>query len=283
MSTKILITGSAGYIGSRLISELIKGDHDIIGLDRLRSQRPSSNPDPHLRFFETDIADISTIPAATTSEANILVHAAALVHRASQDLSRENYFRVNHLGTKNILASLDPASLEHIIFLSTVSVYGKAAKQHTPDENTSPLPVDFYGESKLAAENEIIAFCDSSKIPYTILRMVPVYGPDFLVNLNKRILLPKKIGFYRISTGKQKISLCSIGNVTRALSQCMNNPVCFNETFIVKDGEDYSLEEIILFYKKHLGYKHTPVIRIPEIFPKLFIKGTMHLLPPEGS
>lgn len=66
-----------------------------------------------------------------------------------------------------------------IFFLSTVSVYGDMPVGVVPDENTQTHPEDFYGESKLAAEDAIREFSERYKIPHTIFRLVPVYGDFF--------------------------------------------------------------------------------------------------------
>jgi nucleoside-diphosphate-sugar epimerase len=282
MKDNILITGSAGFIGSRLVEVLHEKGYNIIGLDLAR---PKTNSDSHrnrIQHFEADISEASRLPAGLPRNVSILVHAAALVHQTSQDLSRENYFKVNHLGTKNILAALDTDALKHVIFLSTVSVYGKIPPHISPDESTPPYPLDFYGESKLAAEKEIIAFADLHKIPYTILQLVPVYGKEFLLNLNKRIFLPKRIGFYKISSGKQRISLCSVDNVAKALLHCLNHSACFNQTFIIKDNKDYTLREVISFYKDNLGFQKKPVFIIPKAIPRLALPFIRMLFPRKG-
>ena len=60
-----------------------------------------------------------------------------------------------------------------------MSVYGGISDNIAPDKDTPANPKDFYGESKLAAENEIREFSEKYHIPYTIFRLVPVYGDFF--------------------------------------------------------------------------------------------------------
>ena len=175
----------------------------ILGIDLYASNIDDLQKYPNFAFYKADITKPLTF-SNEFKQADILVHCAALVHRSSKDLSKENYFKVNVNGTKNILQFLDKNKLRQIIFLSTVSVYGNSVLITAPDENTSINPGDHYGESKAKAEEEIRDYSMAGGIPYTILRLTPVYGKDFLLNIKKRIYLPRQFAFYKISSGNQK-------------------------------------------------------------------------------
>ncbi|MFX0134135.1 MAG: NAD-dependent epimerase/dehydratase family protein [Candidatus Hodarchaeota archaeon] len=278
----ILITGINGYIGSEAAKSLLKKDYKIIGFDLNSSNINYLAKNSNFKFFKADITDITTFPDELRN-VDILIHCAALVHKRSRDLSRENYFRINHQGTKNILSFLDKKRLKLIIFLSTVSIYGALAHEMIPDENTPPSPDDYYGESKLAAENEIQEFSKNNSIPFTILRLAPVYGENFLLNINKRIYFPKKIFFYKISSGKQRISLCSIHNVIDVISYNIDRNNHLNKIYIVKDTEDYTINEIINIFKETFAQEHKPVIKIPYLIPETFSEIIDFLLPQKGK
>ncbi|MCX5811779.1 MAG: NAD(P)-dependent oxidoreductase [Proteobacteria bacterium] len=275
------IAGVNGYIGAKIALDFLQKGNKIIGLDSRYENVSSLANNPHFQFFKTDITNATTLPDEVR-EADILVHCAALVHKQSSDLSRENYFRVNCEGTKNILNFLDKGRLKQIIFLSTVSVYGDISNNVAPDENTPTNPEDFYGESKLAAENAIRGFSEKYHIPYTIFRLVPVYGDLFLLNINKRIYLPGKIAFYKIGAGRQCLSLVSVNNVVDIVAACINNPLFFNETFIVKDVEDYSINGIIATFKDMYSQRGKPVVRIPLCIPETAFK-LLGLVMPEKA
>jgi nucleoside-diphosphate-sugar epimerase len=267
----ILTTGINGYIGSKIAQALLGEGGKIIGVDLSPENILPLANNPNFQFFKADITKAATFPDEAR-EADILIHCAALVHKKSSDLSRENYFRVNCKGTKNILNFLDKDRLKQIVFLSTVSVYGDISDNIAPDEDTPANPEDFYGESKLAAENEIREFSQKYHIPYTIFRLVPVYGDFFLLNIHKRIYLPGKKAFYKIGDGEQCLSLVSVNNVVDVVAACINNPSFFNETFIVKDVEDYSINGIIATFKEIYSQGGKPVVRIPLCLPETVFK-----------
>lgn len=194
------------------------------------------------------------------------------MHKRSSDLSRKNYFRVNCEGTENVLDFLDKSRLKQIIFISTVSVYGDLSNGVVPDENSRAAPEDFYGESKLAAENAVRKFSERHKIPYTIFRLTPVYGDLFLLNINKRIYLPGGTAFYKVGAGEQRMSLASVNNVVDVVVDSINNSNYFNETFIVKDMEDYPINDIISSFKDVFSQHSKPVVQVPLCVPESAFK-----------
>ena len=263
----ILITGVNGYIGSKIAFDVLYKDNVIIGLDLNSDSVASLSNNYSYKFIRADITEKVTFPHEI-KEANVLVHCAALVHKRSSDLSKKNYFKINYEGTKNILNFLHKDRLKQIIFLSTVSVYGDISNGVVPDQDTPTTPEDFYGESKLAAENEIKEFSDKYNIPYTIFRLTPVYGDLFLLNINKRIYLPGKTAFYKIGSGNQRQSLVSVNNVVDVVVDSINNSNYFNQTFIIKDGEDYSINEIISTFKDIFSQHNKTVVQVPPCIPE---------------
>jgi len=278
----ILITGVNGYIGSKVAGNLLERGYEIIGVDLNSSNINHLDNSPNFTFFRSDITDITTFPDEL-KQADILIHCAALVHKRSKDLSRENYFKINYQGTKNILSFLDKKKLKQIIFLSTISVYGALTQEIMPDENTPPAPEDFYSESKMAAENEIREFSKNNYIHFTILRLAPVYGKKFLLNINKRVYLPKKMAFYKIASGEQRISLCSVHNLLDIIAHCLNKQSYFNETYIIKDTKDYSVNEIICVFKEVFAQKNKPIIRIPSLIPEIVFGCIGLVMPRKGK
>jgi len=267
----LLVTGVKGYIGSRIaIDELKRGDR-VTGIDARSGNGFPLTHNSGFQLHTADITDSTTFPPEIR-EADIMVHCAALVHKRSSDLSRENYFRINCEGTENVLNFLDKGRLKQIIFLSTVSVYGNISNGIVPDENTRAAPEDFYGESKLAAEKAVRKFSERYKIPYTIFRLTPVYGDLFLLNINKRIYLPGRTAFYKVGAGEQRLSLVSVNNVVDVVLDSINNSNYFNKTFIVKDMEDYSINEIISSFKEIFSQHSKPIVQVPLYVPKAAFK-----------
>ncbi|GAF85313.1 unnamed protein product [marine sediment metagenome] len=282
MRDKILITGVNGYLGSKIAEDLISKNYLILGIDLSDSNIGYLYQKKTFKFFKADITDIRSYPS-DIKKVDILIHCAALVHKRSKDLSRENYFKINHEGTKNIIYFLNKKKLKQIIFLSTVLVYGELAQNVLPDETTPVAPKEYYSQSKIAAENEIRKFAKKYEIPFTIFRLTPVYGKNFLLNINKRVYLPKKIAFYKIGSGQQQISLCSVHNIIDVIANSINNHNYFNETFIIKDKNDYSINEIIFVMREVFNKKRKIVLYIPLLIIKIIFGLITLVFPQKGK
>jgi nucleoside-diphosphate-sugar epimerase len=277
----ILVTGTSGYLGSLIAEELVLRGYEVLGLDLFPPGKASVRSAGY-RFFKADITQPETLPLEIL-RASVLVHCAALVHRKSADLSRENYFKVNCEGTRNLLQALAPTRLRHVVFLSTVSVYGDIKPGRVPDERTPPEPMDFYGRSKVAAEQEVRTFCRKYATSHTIFRLTPVYGRRFLINLEKRVFLPKRVAFYRMGDGCQRLSLVAAGNVVQAVCECLRLRIGCNDTFNLKDRKDYTLNDVISVLRCLYKGPHHPIIGIPRAIPFAAAAALRRLAPKKGS
>lgn len=192
---KILITGSAGFIGSylmqRLLKEGLQGEEvNLVGLDNMNDYY-----DPHLkeyrlkeidkaavgkpyRFVKGDLADKVLIDCLFTEEQfNIVVNLAA---QAGVRYSIENpdaYIQSNMIGFYNILEACRHNPVEHLVYASSSSVYGGNKKVPFSTDDRVDNPVSLYAATKKS--NELFAHCYSKlyDIPTTGLRFFTVYGP----------------------------------------------------------------------------------------------------------
>jgi nucleoside-diphosphate-sugar epimerase len=265
----VCVTGCNGYVGSKLANVLVRDGHYVQGVDVSNLNIKGLTARPNFRFIEADITDRDTLHQLDSVD--VVIHCAALVHREWDNLSKEDYLGVNYDGTKNIMLALQGKRLTQFVFLSTVSVYGESGSD-TPNESTKTNPMDFYGESKLMAEKVIGEFSKSQQVPCAILRLCPVYSRDFLLNVAKRVYLPKRIAFYKISKGDQRLSLCSANNLIDVILACIKAPALYNGTFIIKDRNDYSINEIIAALRKALYQDYRPVVSIPASLLNLFLR-----------
>lgn len=192
---KILITGSAGFIGSylmqRLLKEGLQGEEvNLVGLDnmndyydprlkeyRLKEIDKTAVGKPY-RFVKGDLADKALIDRLFTEEQfNIVVNLAA---QAGVRYSIENpdaYIQSNMIGFYNILEACRHNPVEHLVYASSSSVYGGNKKVPFSTDDRVDNPVSLYAATKKS--NELFAHCYSKlyDIPTTGLRFFTVYGP----------------------------------------------------------------------------------------------------------
>ena len=183
----ILVTGSNGFVGSQLMWELEKLNHNVIGIDI----SPHCNSKPHpetvvgdIRSFE-DLDKVNNIfQTKYNNSLELIIHCAAAKHDFG--ISREEYFSHNQYGTQRLLEFAEKTDIHKLIYLSTVSVFGHP--QGRADEETPYNPDNPYGESKLGGELLCIEW--QKKNPQNeliVLRPTVIYGPHNFANIYKLI------------------------------------------------------------------------------------------------
>ena len=194
----ILVTGSAGFIGSNLVMRLLKEGFKgeavrIVGLDNLNDYYDPSLKEYRLReieklagehpghayaFFRGDLADKSFVDRLfAENRFEIVVNLAA---QAGVRYSIENpdaYIQSNMIGFYNILEACRHNPVEHLVYASSSSVYGGNKKVPFSTDDRVDNPVSLYAATKKS--NELFAHCYSKlyDIPTTGLRFFTVYGP----------------------------------------------------------------------------------------------------------
>ena len=167
---KILVTGGSGYIGTALIKKMIENGHQIRCLDRrIFNISCFQNIGNYLTYFEMIIGDIRIEEdlRKALKDIDAVVNLAAIVGFPSCAQDPVEAWSVNVDGVQ-LLSKLTPLEIP-IIQLSTCSVYGNV-KQKICNENHETNPLTIYAETKLQAENIILARNG------IVLRPVTVYG-----------------------------------------------------------------------------------------------------------
>ncbi len=185
----ILITGSAGFIGSALTQKLLSEGFNVIGIDNLNeyydvnlklSRLETLKKYNNFKFIKCDISD-KILTQNIFNEINpfIVVNLAA---QAGVRYSIENpdaYINSNIMGFYNILeACRHSKNLRHLIFASSSSVYGADSKIPFSTSDMTDHPVSLYAATKKSNELLAYAYNNLYKIQMTGLRFFTVYGPS---------------------------------------------------------------------------------------------------------
>ena len=183
---RILVTGSAGFIGFHMARRLLDEAHEVVGLDgftpyydrnlKLRRheillQRPGFSG------HEAILEDCAALAGIYGAGFDAVYHFAAQAGvRYSLDNPRA-YLDANLTGTFNLLELMRHAPPAHALMASTSSVYGANAKVPFRETDRADLPLTLYAASKKANEEMAHAYSHLFKIPITMLRFFTVYGP----------------------------------------------------------------------------------------------------------
>ncbi|WP_375770428.1 UDP-glucose 4-epimerase GalE [Archangium gephyra] len=172
---RVLVTGGAGYIGSVVTEELLRGGDQAVVYDSLYKGHREAVVEG-ATFVKGDLLDTALLRETLAQH-----HIEAVVHMAADSLVGESvkdpakYYRTNVLGGLSLLDAMREAGVKNLVFSSTAAVYGEPAKQ--PIEESDPTePTNPYGETKLAFERALRWYDAAHGLKYVSLRYFNAAG-----------------------------------------------------------------------------------------------------------
>ena len=241
---KILVTGSAGFIGSALSIRLLEDGHDVVGIDnfndyydvQLKHDRVSLAKDyENYSIYKMDVADKTSILNLFKKENfDRIIHIAA---QAGVRYSIENphaYIDANIYGFMNILEACRKFPVEHLVYASTSSVYGFNKSMPFKETVGTNHPVSLYAASKKSNELMAHTYSHLFSVPCTGLRFFTVYGPwgrpDMaLFKFTKNILNGLPIDVY--GHGEQSRDFTYIDDIVEGVVRAMSIKAIGSEKF----------------------------------------------------
>lgn len=172
---RVLVTGGAGYIGSVVGEELLRNGHEVVVYDNLSRGHRDAVPDG-ASFIQADLLEAETLREALRAR-----RIEAVVHMAADSLvgeSTENpakYYRNNLMASLTLLETMRECGVKRFVFSSTVSVYGEP-KTVPITEDAPQLPVNPYGDTKLAFERSLHWYDRAYAMRYVSLRYFNAAG-----------------------------------------------------------------------------------------------------------
>ena len=184
---RILVTGSAGFIGFHLSEALLQAGHRVVGYDGMTSyydvalkkrRHQLLTQHEHFRREENMLEDYDRLRAIALEEKpDVIVHLAA---QAGVRYSLENpraYVDANLLGAFNVMEVARELEVKHLLMASTSSVYGANEKIPFAETDKADAPMTLYAATKKANEAMAHSYAHLHGIPTTMFRFFTVYGP----------------------------------------------------------------------------------------------------------
>ena len=246
----ILVTGSAGMIGSNLCQGLLQKGYNVIGIDK----KPI-NFEGRYEHFEIDLGNAADLEKLfNNKQIDRVIHLAALAHTmGGKKYPKKMYEYLNVECSNNVFQTASSHNVP-VLFISTVDVFG--FQKGVASAETVCKPVTIYGKTKYRAEELL----KSSGTNYDIFRFSPVHTPNQKRDIQKRIYLKYPKWAYQIGKNTQYEVLNINKAIQVMIDWCSKEPI--NSISIIKDDtllntKDYILEEKALGNAKH-------VIRVPR-------------------
>ena len=193
MEEKILVTGSAGFIGFHVCKQLLNRGFFVIGLDnlnnyydvRLKKARlkeldkfSKNNSKGEFLFVKADLKDENTLKNISKVHLpNKVIHLAAQAGVRHSIENPSEYIYTNLVGFGNVLEFCKDNKVEHLIYASSSSIYGGNKKTPFSENDFVDYPVSLYAATKKSNELMAHSYSHLFKLPSTGIRLFTVYGP----------------------------------------------------------------------------------------------------------
>ena len=243
-TNKVIITGSAGFIGSSLCIKLLKRGDNVVGIDNhndyydpkikeARIEKLLSHP--NYQHYRIDISNKNDLDSIFKDyKPHKVVNLAA---QAGVRYSIENpiaYINSNIYGFIHILENCRYNKVEHLVYASTSSVYGANTKMPFSENDNANHPLSIYAATKKSNELMAHTYSHLYQLPTTGLRFFTVYGPwgrpDMaLFKFTKDILSYNPINVFNY--GKHTRDFTYIDDIVEGIIKALDNPAVSNSNW----------------------------------------------------
>lgn len=243
---KILVTGANGFVGSALCATLQARGEPVLPAVR----RATLAGQHAIGDF-----DAATDWAPALVDCGAVIHLAARVHvmrdRAGDPLAA--FRAVNVDATLNLARQAAASGVKRFVFVSSVKVNGEATVERPFTAFDAPAPGDAYGQSKLEAEIALAALARETGLELVVVRPPLVYGPGVRANFLKLMQLVKKGVPLPLGAIRNRRSMVALDNLLDLLIVCARHPDAAGQTFMVSDGHDVSIAELLRMLAQSMG------------------------------
>ena len=262
---RILVTGGAGVIGSR-ISQLLSDTNELTILDNLSSGSYENISTllqkSNIKFIKGDVIDYETV-GRVMKDIDIVLHLAANADvRYSKDLGTDLDFKINTIGTYNILEQMRLKDVRRILFSSSSSVYGYAEDLPTEESYSTTFPRSLYAASKVASESNISAFSYMFDLHSVIFRFAnitaPIYRsrgrnviPDFILKLMSN---PNELEI--LGDGEQEKSYLYVDDCINGMLTCSAHSSSPVDVFNLGNVDTTKVNRIAQIIIEEMGLKN---------------------------
>ena len=271
---KVVVTGSAGFIGGYIVEELLRQNYSVVGVDNYSKYGKvvkSYDDNPNYELIVGDVQDVELM-TRVLSDADHFIAGAALIggisyfHTYAYDLLAQNERIIASSVDAAIAAKKNGGRLEKVTYMSSSMVFESTDRWPSKegDERIVPPPLSSYGFQKLAVEYFARAAWDQYQLPYTIVR------PFNCVGIGES----RAVGDVEIDSGNVKLAMSHVvpdlvqkvlkgqdplhilgagdqvrhytygGDLARGIVATLDHPAALNNDFNISTAAGHSVTEL---------------------------------------
>ena len=264
---KVLVTGSAGFIGSHVSEALLKRGVQVVGIDDLNDYydpaKKVRNNNILLQFSNYHFYKIDITQPDAVDKVFAVEHPTHVIHLAARAGVRasiqqpELYTKVNVLATLSLLQAAARVKVQHFIHTSSSSVYGSTAEVPFHEDQRTDKPVSPYAVTKKASELIAYTMHKLNGMPVTVIRPFTVYGPRGRPDMApyafmRRILSSQPIERY--GDGSTSRDYTYIGDIVPGILAALERPRGF-QIYNLGHNEPVRLNDFIATLERVTGRK----------------------------
>ncbi|VAX13207.1 UDP-glucose 4-epimerase [hydrothermal vent metagenome] len=244
-NNRILVTGSNGFVGQRLLSTLLQQGYKVNCAQR--NSLTNKEKRPGCEYYV--VGDFSENPVwdEALDKVDCVVHLAARVHvmQETETDPLTAFRKTNVEASLKLARAAVKKKVRCFVYISTIKVNGEQTENRAFTEEDALNPLDPYARSKLEAEQGLMALGKETGMEVVIIRPVLVYGPGVKGNVLRLLQLIEKgmpLPFKGINNRR---SLLALDNLVDLIILCSRHPAAVNQVFLATDGNDISTERLV--------------------------------------
>ena len=262
----ILVTGASGFLGSRIVMGLLDKGYSIVASCR-NSDSLKSIKHKNIKVIEYDFEDSIYHLEKEIDEIDAICHLAAYIPKNLEDYRlAEKCFKINALGTLNLLEMSNLIKIKHFIYYSAGNAYELSNNPATEDDKLYPsFKAPYYLSSKIVGEIYVDHYKQNGLINATILRVSAPYGVamsrnSFVYKCINNLSQSKKINIY--NNDIYKTDFVFVDDIVKATLNCIENEIY--GVFNVGSGKSFSLAQAAKIIAKILN-KSEDLVKIAPV------------------
>lgn len=285
---RILITGANGFVGQAVSFHLCQAGHQVVATTRhlhekqewlARSKKlfATTLTEEQQQALELQaVGNLEDKPDWERLLANVevVIHLASRVHVMDEQAPDPTYaFRqVNVEGTRYLAEAALQSGVKRFIFLSTIKVLGEGDNGKPFTERDRPAPKDAYSQVKWEAEQMLATLTARHPMDIVIVRPPLIYGQGVKGNFLRLLGLADSNWWLPLAGVYNRRSLLSLENLVDFIQQCLNHPDAANQTFLLADGEDFSVASLLRKMRKKLQRRNR-LLYVPQFLLAVLLMG----------